>query len=57
MCSSDLTAVSVAALLPQLLDLGRHAGQAVDPLHHAVLLDELSAALQDLGDYRTRASA
>ena len=42
---------------PQLLDLGRHAGQAVDPLHHAVLLNELSAALQDLGDYRTRASA
>ena len=51
------TTYSPEALLPQLLDLGRHAGQAVDPLHHAVLLNELSAALHDLGDYRTRASA
>lgn len=42
--------LSVAALLPQSLDVGRHAGQAVYPLHHAMLLDELGAALEDLGD-------
>ena len=45
-----LTAASVAALLPESLDVGRDAGQAVYPLHHAVLLDELCAALEDLGD-------
>ena len=43
-------AVSVAALLPEALDVGRDAGQAVYPLHHAMLLKELGAALEDLGD-------
>ena len=51
-----LTAVPVAALLLQVVDAGRDAGQAVHPLHHAVLLSASSAALQDLGDYRTSAS-
>jgi len=37
------------------VDVGRHAAQAVHPLHHAVLLSASSAALEDLGDYTTSA--
>jgi len=34
----------------QFLDVGRDAGQAVDPVHDAVALDELGAALEHHGD-------
>lgn len=36
-------------LLPEFLDVGGDPGEPVDPIHNAVLLDELRAALEDLG--------
>lgn len=35
--------------LPEFLDVGGDPGKPVYPVHNAVLLDELSAALEDLG--------
>lgn len=38
-------------VLPQFLDIGGNPREAVDAVHHAVLLNELCAALEDLGNW------
>lgn len=41
-------------LLPQLLDVWGDPREAVHAVHHAMLLDELGAALEDLGHCREK---
>lgn len=48
--AQPLTRRPNAAPSPQLLDVGGDPRQAVYPIHDAMLLDEFSAALEDLGD-------
>lgn len=43
-------------LLPQFLDIRGNSREAVDAIHHTVFLDELGAALEDLGHYKDRNS-
>lgn len=50
--SSSAGPQSAEASSPQLLDVRGDPRQAVDAVHHAVLLDELRAALEDLGHCR-----
>lgn len=38
-----------ASVLPQFLDVGGDSREAVDAVRHAVLLEEVGAALEDLG--------
>lgn len=38
------------SLIPQFLDIWGDSRQPVDAVHHAVLLNKLGAAFEDLGD-------
>lgn len=48
---------SVFASLPQFLDIWSNPRQAVNAVHHAVLLNEFRAALEDLGHCQTKTTA